>query len=276
VREELRLVELDECTVRTLAAGKRLREVRERRRLYCCGLTINEVAMRWLYLTLVAIGITELSLGLNSVYLHRGLTHGAVRFHRYLVACGPLVALALGTNLRTWTAIHRLHHRAPDTDLDAHSPSRQGIAAVRFATPILYLTFARQNRPLLIDAAGDIPNSMPYRLLGSTLVRTALLLALFAHAAGTSAAVFVVLVELALRNVLLGSLNSLHGANGRIRTSHVLVLLIWGEGYHDAHHDAPWRADFRNGRIPDLGGCALAWLCRRGLATKSSRIPVNT
>lgn len=83
--------------------------------------------------------LTQLTAISISVYLHRHSAHRAVDLH-------PGVAhvfrfwlwLTTGMVTREWTAIHRKHHAACETDADPHSPQVLGLKTVLFQGAELY------------------------------------------------------------------------------------------------------------------------------------------
>ncbi|MEY4631592.1 MAG: hypothetical protein RIQ81_1712 [Pseudomonadota bacterium] len=85
-----------------------------------------------------------------TVFYHRGLTHGAVKF-------SPATAWALkhlgiwvtGLDPVAWTCMHRRHHKFSDTPKDPHSPVQFGIPGVLWAQ---YLGYNRTVKGLI---AGD-------------------------------------------------------------------------------------------------------------------------
>lgn len=66
-----------------------------------------------------------------TLYLHRSVTHGGVKFH-------PVVAhlmrfwlwLTTGMETRQWVAVHRKHHAFADREGDPHSPTVEGFWAI--------------------------------------------------------------------------------------------------------------------------------------------------
>ena len=62
-----------------------------------------------------------------SLLYHRGMSHGAVRFHPKLEWCMRLWGwLFVGPGCRTWASVHRVHHAVPDLPGDPHSPLLPG------------------------------------------------------------------------------------------------------------------------------------------------------
>src|SRR5580700_8499734 len=63
-------------------------------------------------------------LGVNLAY-HRVLSHRSLKLPRWLERTLVTMGLPAGTPVQ-WAANHRYHHAHADTDLDPHSPVRQG------------------------------------------------------------------------------------------------------------------------------------------------------
>jgi len=63
-------------------------------------------------------------LGVNLAY-HRALSHRSLKLPKWLERTLVTIGLPAGTPVQ-WVANHRYHHAHADTDLDPHSPLRQG------------------------------------------------------------------------------------------------------------------------------------------------------
>ena len=71
----------------------------------------------------VTLVIMYLSLLCTTMYLHRDLTHGGVKFKKGLrVAMHFWLSLFTGISPREWVAVHRKHHQFSDEEGDPHSP----------------------------------------------------------------------------------------------------------------------------------------------------------
>lgn len=63
-----------------------------------------------------------------TLYLHRQLTHGSVKFKSWLsIAMRLCIWLHAGVNRCQWVAVHRYHHRTSDTPDDPHTPTEHGL-----------------------------------------------------------------------------------------------------------------------------------------------------
>jgi stearoyl-CoA desaturase (delta-9 desaturase) len=88
---------------------------------------------------LIAFCIAQLSTFATTIYLHRGVTHQALKLHP-AVAFMMHLSLALGTGIvpREWAAVHRKHHRFSDQEGDPHSPYIEGLWKVLFLNVVMY------------------------------------------------------------------------------------------------------------------------------------------
>ena len=79
----------------------------------------------------VALAFTHITIAAVTIFIHRNQAHRALELH-------PLIAhffrawlwLSTGMNTREWTAVHRKHHAAVETEEDPHSPVVHGISEV--------------------------------------------------------------------------------------------------------------------------------------------------
>lgn len=77
----------------------------------------------WAVLAAVALHFATGCLGV-SIGLHRSLAHKSVAFPLWLQRTFVFLAVLDAQKPITWVAVHRLHHRYPGTDLDAHNANR--------------------------------------------------------------------------------------------------------------------------------------------------------
>ena len=75
----------------------------------------------------------------TSIYMHRGLSHSAVRYHPFAeVPLRAILWLTTGMRPRQWAAVHRRHHAQLDTTDDPHSPAILGVWRVQLTNMFLY------------------------------------------------------------------------------------------------------------------------------------------
>ena len=93
--------------------------------------------MDYVVAVLVGLGLAEVATLITTLYLHRVLSHKAIRLHPALT-----ILLRLGTWMltsispREWVAVHRKHHNFSDVEGDAHSPYIEGYWKIMIATSI--------------------------------------------------------------------------------------------------------------------------------------------
>ena len=107
-------------------------------------------AVSWSQIVLALLAgfvVCEAGQYLTTAVLHRGLTHGAIRFspwvnrsvavYLWLTACIPPLS---------WIAAHRHHHANSDGEDDPHSPVRKGVWLVILFSWYYVTRWARGNR----------------------------------------------------------------------------------------------------------------------------------
>ncbi|MCZ6895290.1 MAG: transposase [Gammaproteobacteria bacterium] len=107
------------------------------------------VQLPWWGIVVVALVFTHITIAAVTIFLHRCQAHRALELH-------PLIAhffrawlwLTSGMNTREWTAVHRKHHAAVETEEDPHSPQVHGIRTVMLKGAELYQENA-SNRAVL-------------------------------------------------------------------------------------------------------------------------------
>ena len=120
---------------------------------------------------LLALGlgfvVTQVSIVVTSVWLHRSLAHKA------LTVSGPVTILfrvviwmTTGMKPREWAAIHRKHHAATDTPEDPHSPIVHGFWRVQLGNVGLYRRAARD-----VDIARKYGRDLPADRLDALVLR---------------------------------------------------------------------------------------------------------
>jgi stearoyl-CoA desaturase (Delta-9 desaturase) len=92
------------------------------------------------------VAFCQINLYLTSAVLHRGMTHDAILFPRWLERVTAVwLWLTACTPVLTWIAAHKHHHVHSDTDEDLHSPWRRGVGKVMLLTWYYVTRWARQN-----------------------------------------------------------------------------------------------------------------------------------
>jgi stearoyl-CoA desaturase (delta-9 desaturase) len=195
---------------------------------------------------LVGFGLSQVAGLITTVYLHRTLSHKALKL-------SPIVTMLMrvGTWMftivspREWVAVHRKHHNFSDVEGDPHSPHIEGYWQIMIANVYYYKREAR-NGDTLEKYAADLPHDrldkflFKYPELGY-VVTGALLVLLMGVGPG--------LVAFAVHTVVYVTLNA--AVNGAGHTFgyksfandatnlKLLALVTFGEGLHNNHHARP-------------------------------------
>lgn len=103
----------------------------------------------WWGYVLVALVLTHITIAAVTIFLHRTVTHHALKLH-------PIVShffrawlwITTGMVTKAWVAIHRKHHAKCETEDDPHSPQVLGIWKVLFEGSELYRKEAKNEYTL--------------------------------------------------------------------------------------------------------------------------------
>jgi stearoyl-CoA desaturase (delta-9 desaturase) len=198
---------------------------------------------------IVGLAVTQVSIVLTTVYLHRTVAHRALRLSPQATwACRFLLWLTTGIKPREWAAVHRKHHAFTDVEGDPHSPVLVGYWRVQLANAVLYRRVARDAAPVA-RYARDIPADswdrvlFDHGFLGLGIGTGILVLALGWELALVAAAVHVV-TYLSL-NAAINAVGHSFGTQpygNTARNSQWLALITAGEGLHNNHHAVPTSA----------------------------------
>ncbi len=234
-------------------------------------------------LTAVAIGLGVLFcvVHLTTIYLHRGLAHGGVRYHPWLENTMHWVHTILtGIKAKQWTAVHTYHHLFPDEDGnpgDPHSPYLEGPWHIVFFNIYYYAKAAQDPRvwahPYVRERIASIRDHRVDRLglWGPALAWLAGMIA-FGWQAG-----FIIGIVYAVPYLLLnGAVNGLshywgykNFPNASAFNLPLLAILTGGEGLHNNHHARftnPFFARRRIEWLSESGGLVIRALCVLKLA----------
>ena len=174
-----------------------------------------------------------------SVTYHRGLSHRSWTMPKFFEYFGTLCAtVGLTGSAISWVAIHRKHHRFTDTPKDPHSPIHKGFFFCQWLSMFI---------PVEIRYIPDLLKNPFYKfqhnyyfvmplIYGSVLLAIKPFLVISAFLAPAAilwnAGSFIVTLS-----HLWGGKSSMQKDNSR--NNWLLALFIWGEGWHDNHHDQP-------------------------------------
>lgn len=222
----------------------------------------------------VAAVTAQVALLATTVYLHRGVTHGALTLHP--IAAFPLrfiLWVATGIRPREWAGVHRRHHARTDTKDDPHSPAMVGFWRVLLTNAFMYRRAARDRERVLHYTRDLRPNRLDRYLFDHEILGPVLGAGLLCLVFGWQVGLIASALHSVLYVALNGAVNSIghtagtrpqenSGTNGRL-----LALLTAGEGLHNNHHHTPTAARLSWRRLELDPGWWLIWSLQRvGLA----------
>ena len=222
---------------------------------------------------------------LTTIYLHRGVAHGGVRYHPWLESSMHLVHLFLtGIKVRQWTAVHLYHHVFADKHGDPgdpHSPHIQGVWQIVFFNPYYYARGAKDPRvwahPFVKERLSRIPIRRIDRIgLWGPLSLWTLVMVVF----GFRFSLIMGLAYAVPYLLLLGAVNGLAHYYGKKNfpsasgfNLRLLALITAGEGLHNNHHahfTSPFFAQRRQEWLCESGGMTIRLLGALHLAKVTS------
>ena len=202
--------------------------------------------MGYVVAVLVGLGLAEAATLITTIYLHRVLSHKAIRLHPALT-----LFMRLGTWMltsispREWVAVHRKHHNFSDVEGDPHSPHIEGYWKIMLANVYYYRREANRYDTLEKYAA-DLPFDRLDRMflrrgiLGFSLTGVILVL-LMGFGPGLVALATLAVVYLVLNAAINGAGHTFgykSFANDATNLR-LLALITFGEGLHNNHHARP-------------------------------------
>lgn len=233
--------------------------------------------------------MAEMSVGMNSIYLHRYRTHGAVTLCKWVaITMQAYLMIVLGNGpARIWIALHRKHHTNADGELDPHSPHNHNKWFVMFGLLILHFRAAKKYEAEIIELTPDYEPTWLEQKQSRALIPGLrvpinsygiLGLLLFGGLAwllgyGFWMGVLFWFTHAVISMVLVGMINSMghggekhHASESHATNLHWFwALLLVGEGgYHGVHHEKPWLAVLG---VLDPAGWAILILISLGWAS---------
>ena len=207
-------------------------------------------------LALIAgFAVTQLSVVVTTVYLHRTLAHRALSMR------GPstlvfrvLLWITTGMRPREWVAVHRRHHATSDTPTDPHSPRILGFWRVQLANAALYRRVARDHLTVRRYARDLEPDQLDRWFFDHGLVGLAIGIGILCGTLGWQTGLLAAGIHAVTYLMLSGAINAVGHTLGRrphdnpAGNSQWLAWLTGGEGLHNNHHAAPTSARFALGR----------------------------
>jgi stearoyl-CoA desaturase (delta-9 desaturase) len=224
---------------------------------------------------LVGLATAQVALFATTIYLHRTLSHKAVRLRPApRMAFRVVIWISTGIKEREWVAVHRRHHAFTDIPGDPHSPVLLGYWRVQLTNAALYRRVARDGTT--IDRyAMDLPGDRWDRLLFDhafvgLAIGIGLLCLMLGWQLGLVAAAVHAVSYLAL-NAAINAIGHTAGSQPYPNTARNNQWLAWltaGEGLHNNHHAVPTAARLALRRWEvDPAAWVIAVLERAHLAT---------
>ena len=223
----------------------------------------------------IAIIITQVAIMVTTIYLHRALSHRALRLGKVTTfAFRAILWITTGIVPREWVAVHRKHHAYTDVIGDPHSPVVEGFLLVQFANVYLYRKAAKDKENLRKYAKDLPPDRWDMALFDRPLLGLGIgIFALFILF-GPLVALLVSVLHMAGYLMLSAAVNAIgHTFGDRphdnlATNNNWLAILTCGEGLHNNHHAVPTaaRLSFKKAQI-DTGWWTIKFLESIGQAT---------
>jgi stearoyl-CoA desaturase (delta-9 desaturase) len=203
----------------------------------------------------VVAGIVTSGVGAfaSSIYLHRGLTHRALRFHPLADhAFRLMIWLMIAVRRQEWVAVHRKHHAFTDVVGDPHSPVVEGFWRVWFGNFYFYLQDAADPE-VVRKWAPDLPSDRWDRLiynhyLVGVVAGTGFMMWLLGPWVGLGASAVHAVMMIFVIVPLVNALTHWYGEQPNPNTARNIRWLVWftaGESLHNNHHARPRSASTR-------------------------------
>jgi fatty-acid desaturase len=183
-------------------------------------------------------------LGMTVTY-HRLLSHRSFKTSKFIEYIGTLLGTygLVGSSI-AWVSTHRQHHRKVDTDKDPHSPLHQGFFKVQFLS-MFYQIELRLVQDLIRDKFHVFVHKYYFHIhlcIIFLLLIVSPYLLVFAY--------FAPAVILWHGGSFINTVNHMWGyrnsdTNDSSTNNPITGILMWGEGWHNNHHDKPYRWNFQ-------------------------------
>jgi len=168
----------------------------------------------------------------GTVTYHRLLSHRSWNCPKWLETLFVMVeTVMLSGSAIAWVAIHREHHKYPDSLIDPHSPKHKGFLYVHFMSMFV--------KPK-IKYAVDLIKIPFYKFQHQYYFIINLLYATILFLLDPFAVVYAWLVPAALVWNSGSAIISFSHKDGKPNNNFLLGLVTFGEGWHKNHHDN-WR-----------------------------------
>lgn len=211
-----------------------------------------------LWALLATVCLVQISNFCTTIYLHRCVTHRALKLHPVVAFLMHLeLLLATGLVPQEWAAVHRKHHQFSDEEGDPHSPYIEGLWKVLFFNFLMYrreIQNPETIRKYTPNWKHDLIDRVPYPgtigpiaggLLLAGFFALVFPLGFFACAVLATVCMF---VQGGLYIFLNSMVNSVCHKVGYRNFGNLATNLQWvawitaGEGLHNNHHEFPTSA----------------------------------
>lgn len=238
--------------------------------------------MYWAWCFLGAFIIAEMATLTTTLYLHRGSTHGAIKFSAPMEFLFQVYLwLTTGINRREWVSVHLYHHAHADKEGDPHSPLIEGLWKIQLFNVFFYYRAARKPEVLYygrhIKSVGF--EKIISKMWGSSIIGLIIGIGIICFTFGFKtgiiiSAIHAFLYVFFLNNLINGwchvrgykNFPDVVGFNNR-----AIAIITMGEGLHNNHHEKPGNADFSFlANEFDPGYCFVKFLAKRGWARLAS------
>jgi stearoyl-CoA desaturase (delta-9 desaturase) len=223
----------------------------------------------------VGFATSQLALYVTTVYLHRSITHRAVRLHP--IAAFPfrlILWLTTGIRPRDWAGVHRRHHAFTDTVDDPHSPVVRGFWHVQLFNVVMYHRAARDRARVDRYAQDLVSNRLDRYVFDRETLGPLLGLGFLVLVLGWQTALLAAFFHLVFYVGFSGAVNAVGHTSGvrpddnSATNGRLLALVTAGEGMHNNHHAIATAARFSfRPREIDPAWYLIRGLERCGLAT---------
>ncbi len=226
--------------------------------------------MQYLVAILVGLVLAEVATLITTIYLHRVLSHKAIRLHPALamfMRFGTWMLTSISP--REWVAVHRKHHNFSDVEGDPHSPHIEGYWKIMLAN-VYYYRREANNDDTLHKYAADLPyDRLDKVLLGRGTLGfglTGLILVLLMGLGPGLVALLTLAVVYLLLSAAINGAGHTFGYKSFANDAtnlRLLALITFGEGLHNKPPRSPGCAEalgvprrVRPGVVgpPSLGG----------------------
>ena len=202
--------------------------------------------MDYVIAVLVGLVLAEVATLVTTIYLHRVLSHRAIRLHPALTMFMRLATWMLTSiSPREWVAVHRKHHNFSDVEGDPHSPHLEGYWQIMIGNVYYYRREANKD-----DTLEKYASDLSFDRLDRALLRnrtlgfslTGVIMVLLMGLGPGLVAISTLAVVYLLLNAAINGAGHTFGYKSFENDAtnlRLLALITFGEGLHNNHHARP-------------------------------------